>query len=77
MDMGTGTRDGLQPNKTKVNRRSMFSALCKRQRQHGDNRCQQNRTWYNIMAEIRRRKYKTDCIRKQIFKRYRKKLLNR
>ena len=73
----TGTRDGLQPNKTNVNQRSMFSAPCERQRQHGDNRCQQNRTRYNIMAKTRRRKYKTDCIRKQIFKRYRKKLLNR
>ena len=41
MDMGTGTRDGFQSNKTNVNRRSMFSTLCERQRQLGDNRCEQ------------------------------------
>ena len=75
--MGAGTRDGFQSNKTNVNRRSMFSTLCERQRQHGDNRCQLNRTQHNIIAKTGRRKYKTYCIRKQISKRYRKKLLNR
>ena len=75
--MGSGTRDGFQPIKTNVDRRSMFSTLCERQRQHSDNQCQQNRTRYNIMAKTGQRKYKTDCIRKQISKRYRKKLLNR
>ena len=40
MDMGTGTREGFQSNKTNVNRKTMFGTLCERQREHGDNRCQ-------------------------------------
>ena len=38
MEMGIGTRNGLQPNKTNVIRKSMPSTLRKGQRQHGNNR---------------------------------------
>ena len=38
METGTITRSGFKPDKTNVNRRSMLSTLCKKQRQHGNNR---------------------------------------
>ena len=58
MEMGIGKRNGLQPNKTFVNRRSMLSTLRKGQRQHGNNRRKQKRrTRSYFIAKTREWRY--------------------
>ena len=53
MIMGTGTRDGLQSDKTNAHQRSTSGTLRKRKGHHSNNRRQQNRTGNNAVAKTR------------------------